>query len=176
MQVYLAVTPQQLREASRFTRHFVHMAYRIGPESALLRQNLLVRNGRGMRVLPSGTLIGPRIYAAAEGTAFAQAGESGGNYARAGSAGSLIELKTDQLDFALTQRIVTGLQAKFAVQNILNHPIQIAEDENFTYKYEKAAVVQERDPGAGGAIFSGDQISSSYKRYPSFNLALTYSF
>ena len=120
--------------------------------------------------------IGPRIYAAAEGTAFAQAGESGGNYARAGSAGSLIELKTDQLDFALTQRIVTGLQAKFAVQNILNHPIQIAEDENFTYKYEKAAVVQERDPGAGGAIFSGDQISSSYKRYPSFNLALTYSF
>ncbi|WP_369283731.1 hypothetical protein [Oscillibacter sp. GMB15532] len=48
MQVYLAVTPQQLREASRFTRHFVHMAYRIGPESALLRQNLLVQTKGGL--------------------------------------------------------------------------------------------------------------------------------
>ena len=42
MQVYLAVTPGQLQEASRFTRSFVHMAYRIGPESTLLRQALLL--------------------------------------------------------------------------------------------------------------------------------------
>lgn len=48
MQVYLAVTPQQLREASRFTHSFVHMAYRIGPESTLLRQNLLVQTRGGL--------------------------------------------------------------------------------------------------------------------------------
>ena len=48
MQVYLAVTPGQLQEASRFTRSFVHMAYRIGPESTLLRQALLVQTRGGL--------------------------------------------------------------------------------------------------------------------------------
>lgn len=48
MQVYLAVTPTQLQEASRFTRSFVHMAYRIGPESTLLRQSLLVQTRGGL--------------------------------------------------------------------------------------------------------------------------------
>lgn len=48
MQVYLAVTPMQLQEASRFTRSFVHMAYRIGPESTLLRQSLLVQTRGGL--------------------------------------------------------------------------------------------------------------------------------
>ena len=45
MQVYLAVTPGQLQEASRFTRSFVHMAYRIGPESTLLQK---LRAGRAL--------------------------------------------------------------------------------------------------------------------------------
>lgn len=48
MQVYLSVTPSQLREASRFTHSFVHMAYRIGPESTLLRQNLLIQTRGGL--------------------------------------------------------------------------------------------------------------------------------
>ena len=48
MQVYLAVTPGQLQEASRFTRSFVHMAYRIGPESTLLRQALLAQTRGGL--------------------------------------------------------------------------------------------------------------------------------
>jgi hypothetical protein len=48
LQVYLAVTPAQLQEASRFTRSFVHTAYRIGPESTLLRQNLLVQTRGGL--------------------------------------------------------------------------------------------------------------------------------
>ncbi len=48
MQVYLAVTPAQLQEASRFTHSFVHMAYRIGPESTLRRQTLLVQTPGGL--------------------------------------------------------------------------------------------------------------------------------
>lgn len=48
MQVYLAVTPAQFQEASRFTRAFVHVAYRIGPESTLLRQSLLIQTQGGL--------------------------------------------------------------------------------------------------------------------------------
>lgn len=48
MKVYLAVTPPQVRPASRFTRALVHMAYRIGPDSTLLRQSLLVQTQGGL--------------------------------------------------------------------------------------------------------------------------------
>lgn len=48
MQVYLAITPAQFQEASRFTRSFAHVAYRIGPESTLLRQSLLVQTRGGL--------------------------------------------------------------------------------------------------------------------------------
>lgn len=48
MQVYLSITPGQLHEASRFTRSFAHVAYRLGPESTLLRQNLLVQTRGGL--------------------------------------------------------------------------------------------------------------------------------
>ena len=54
MQVYLAVTPGQLQEASRFTRSFVHMAYRIGPESTLLRQALAHLAPRRPEAVPAG--------------------------------------------------------------------------------------------------------------------------
>ena len=43
MQTYLAVTPDALQEASRFCRSMAHVAYRIGPGSVLLRQNLLLK-------------------------------------------------------------------------------------------------------------------------------------
>lgn len=48
MKVYLAAAPGQVRAASRFTRALVHMAYRIGPDSALLRQNLLIQTQGGL--------------------------------------------------------------------------------------------------------------------------------
>lgn len=48
MQVYLAVTPGELQEASQHFRSFAHVAYRIGPESSLLRQNLLIQTRSGL--------------------------------------------------------------------------------------------------------------------------------
>lgn len=46
LQVYLGITPREYRSASRFSRNFAHVAYRIGEGSSLLRQELLM-NVRG---------------------------------------------------------------------------------------------------------------------------------
>ena len=48
MQLYLAVTPAEAREAARFRCALAHVAYRIGPESTLLRQNLLLQTRGGL--------------------------------------------------------------------------------------------------------------------------------
>lgn len=48
MQIYLAVTPGEYPSASGFSRSFAHVAYRIGPESRLLRQNLLLQVQGGL--------------------------------------------------------------------------------------------------------------------------------
>lgn len=48
MQVYLAVTPGELQQATKFCRSFAHVAYSIGPESTLLRQNLLLQTRGGL--------------------------------------------------------------------------------------------------------------------------------
>ena len=43
MQIYLAVTPAEAQEAARFRCSLAHVAYCIGPDSTLLRQNLLLQ-------------------------------------------------------------------------------------------------------------------------------------
>ena len=48
MQLFLAVTPQEVRNASRFTRSLTHVAYRIGPSSTLLRRDLLLDTRGGL--------------------------------------------------------------------------------------------------------------------------------
>lgn len=48
MQIFLAVTPQQLRDAARWRCGLAHVAYRIGPESTLLRQSLLLDTRGGL--------------------------------------------------------------------------------------------------------------------------------
>ena len=48
MQLYLAVTPAEARDAARFRCALAHVAYSIGPESALLRQNLLLQTKGGL--------------------------------------------------------------------------------------------------------------------------------
>ena len=47
MQLYLAVSPDKLRQAARFTDRLAHVAYRIGPEGRLTRRNLLVSTRGG---------------------------------------------------------------------------------------------------------------------------------
>lgn len=48
MQIYLAVTPEASQEALGHCRNLAHVAYRIGPGSALLRQSLLLQNKGGL--------------------------------------------------------------------------------------------------------------------------------
>lgn len=51
MQVYLSVTPADCRTAMQYHRRLAHVAYRIGPESRLLRQNLLMQTKGGLMSL-----------------------------------------------------------------------------------------------------------------------------
>jgi len=44
----LAVTPEASQEAQRYCRNLAHVAYRIGPGSALLRQSLLLQTKGGL--------------------------------------------------------------------------------------------------------------------------------
>lgn len=51
MQIFLAVTPDHLRDALGYTDHIAHMAYQVGPEGRLTRQNLLARTQGGLMLL-----------------------------------------------------------------------------------------------------------------------------
>lgn len=51
MQIYLTVAPDQIHQASRYTRRLAHAAYRIGPDGRLLRQNQLSQTRGGLMVL-----------------------------------------------------------------------------------------------------------------------------
>ncbi len=48
MQLYLAVTPGEAREAAQYGRTLAHVAYRIGSGSTLLRQNLNLQTQGGL--------------------------------------------------------------------------------------------------------------------------------
>ena len=48
MQLYLAITPGEAREAAQYGRTLAHVAYRIGPGSTLLRQNLNLQTQGGL--------------------------------------------------------------------------------------------------------------------------------
>ena len=48
MQLFLSVTAAQTQEATRYTRALAHRSYRIGPESILLRQSMLLQTRGGL--------------------------------------------------------------------------------------------------------------------------------
>ncbi|HBK33218.1 MAG TPA: TonB-dependent receptor [Porphyromonadaceae bacterium] len=123
--------------------------------------------GSGTKVAFIYNAVGERIYAASTGRTGSDSG--GGNYDEAGYLGSQIELPSRQLDFSFSQRLATGWQLKFTVQNLLNAPVEIAEDSNFTYKYEKF----EKDENNR---YSNDIITNSYKPGRFFSLSVNYSF
>lgn len=51
MQLYLAVTPDKLREAARYTDRLAHVAYRVDRDGHLARRDLLARTRGGLLVL-----------------------------------------------------------------------------------------------------------------------------
>ncbi len=120
--------------------------------------------------------VGERIYAVGIGQP-AHFEENGAR--NPGQRGSLIELPRQQLDFSFSQRLMTGLQMKIGVQNILNTAIEMAEDSNFNYKYDKRNSETEAKVNMNGrpALYiNGDFISSSYKPGRVYTLSIVYNF
>ena len=64
---------------------------------------------------------------------------------------------------------------KFTVQNILDAKMEMAEDYNFTNKYEPLVEIP---PVEAGHVptYEGDNISSSYRPGRYFSLSFSYSF
>jgi TonB-dependent receptor len=146
-----------------------------GQSPYLLNAGIYYENaGMGTKIGVIYNQVGPRIYAASVGRpAYVS------SYGKMpGDQGSLIELTRKQLDLSINQRIVKSLQAKLSVQNLLNSPVQIAEDANFTYKYEKAVFTPAAPSNAGtvnhGTI-TGDVLSTNYKPGRFFLITFTYS-
>ena len=54
MLIYLSVTPDALARAANVYNRFAHVAYRVGPDSRLLRQNLLLNTRGGLLSLGDG--------------------------------------------------------------------------------------------------------------------------
>ena len=51
MQIYLAVTPDRLRQALSYTDRPAHVAYRVGEDGRLTRHSLLAATRGGLMVL-----------------------------------------------------------------------------------------------------------------------------
>jgi TonB-dependent receptor len=133
--------------------------------------------GSGTKASLIYNMVGERIYAASIGyVPVAEIyGFKGGLYR-----GSLIELPRHILDLSITQRIAKGLQAKLSVQNLLNKAVEMAEDFNFTNKYEahrdmKPEEYTSEDPNEQWRE-EGDNISSRFHPGRYFSLSVSYSF
>ncbi|WP_294818499.1 TonB-dependent receptor [uncultured Flavobacterium sp.] len=124
--------------------------------------------GLGSRASVMYNTTGESIYAAGRGYQFNDFIQ-GPTYR-----GSLIELPRHLIDFAYTQRIVKSLQLKFSVQNLLNQEVKIAEDYNFTNKYEKQQIVPATD-ATSHPTSKGDNIFSRFKPGRHFILSISYS-
>lgn len=123
-------------------------------------------------------VVGERIYAAALG--YTKPSDQTQHIRGSGIRGSLIELPRHTLDLSITQRIGKGLQAKVAIQNLLNKPVEIVEDFNFTYKYEpfrglKHKEYTSEDPKERFRE-EGDNISSRYNPGVYVSASVSYSF
>lgn len=162
-----------------FNSHIVKIDRRLQGQAPFILNAVLYYDNPGIGTKAGLTynLVGERIYAATPGydEPAAVFGFKGGAYR-----GSIIELPRHQLDFSITQRIGKGWQAKLAVQNILNKPIEMAEDFNFTYKYEPYQdLTKEQFVGEDPKEWwreKGDNISSRYHPGRYFSLSLSYSF
>ncbi|WET67039.1 TonB-dependent receptor [Sphingobacterium sp.] len=135
--------------------------------------------GSGTKVAAIWNIVGPRIYAAANGQPFKLPDENS-NLPTVGNQGSLLELKRQTLDLSITQRFRKSWQLKLSGQNVLDQSIKMAEDENFTYTYEKASFEMPRDlknvVKPYKYTITGDLLASEYKPGRHFILSLLYSF
>ncbi|EHQ25470.1 TonB-dependent receptor [Mucilaginibacter paludis] len=122
--------------------------------------------GLGTKVSLIYNVSGPNIYAASRGYAYSNLLD-GPRYR-----GSLIELPRHLIDISVTQRLLKSLQLKIGVQNLLDQSVKMAEDINFTNKYEPLKHIAGQPPAKS---IEGDNITSSYKPGRYFTFTFSYS-
>ncbi len=92
---------------------------------------------------------------------------------------NLIELPRHLLDISITQRVFRSLNLKLNIQNLLDEPVRIAEDQDYNNKYkaEKSTGIAR---GAGGAyegpLYKGDNLFRSFRTGRYLTISFTYAF
>ncbi len=124
----------------------------------------------GTRIAAIYNTSGENIYAAGRGYRYNDF-ISGPEYRS-----SLIELPRHVLDISVTQRLAGSLQAKLSIQNLLDQSVRIAEDFNFSNKYEPLRATGEMGEVEGRPVMDGDNIASSFHPGRHVVLNLSYSF
>lgn len=125
--------------------------------------------GSGTKVSIIYNVTGTRIYAA--GRAFTPS-----SFGRSYFRGSLFELPRHLLDFTLSQRIFKSLQAKLTVQNLLDQPIQMAEDYDSDFEYTKGHWETVMENGVEVKKFIGDTRAFETNPGRYYILNFTWSF
>lgn len=139
-----------------------------GQAPYILNAGLYYENaGWGTKLSVIYNTSGMNIYAAGRG--YEKNQFSGTTYR-----GSILELPRHTFDVAATQRLLKGIQVKLSIQNLLNQEIRMAEDFNFTNKYEPLSEPYVTETGT--KTRDGDNISYRYKPGTHFMLNISYSF
>lgn len=85
---------------------------------------------------------------------------------------NVLQLPQSLMDVSLTQRIIKRFQARLNIQNILNKPFRLIEDNNYDNHYQKVKAIS----GGTGTINTGDNLYREYYSQRYFTLNLSYSF
>ena len=160
MQIYLAVTPAEAQEASRFRCSLAHVAYCIGPDSTLLRQNLLLQTRGG---LLSVTDRGAPFIASPERLSAAALRECG----RRSYGGVLLDFEQppapDRLAFAetlarrLSPRPVYVPESYAAASGAIPLICTAISGGNFVQRLQEAAAGRDRAYADGDILYLGGE-------------------
>lgn len=127
----------------------------------------------GTKISVSYNVNGPTIYAVSSKNKYADPTPDSITYK--GTRPSLLELPRRQLDISLTQRLFKTMQVKLNIQNVLNQPFRIAEDQNENNKYDRE-IMYPSPAGKGRTFGQGDNIYLQYNPRRYYTLTFTYSF
>ncbi|MHA4806903.1 TonB-dependent receptor [Flavitalea flava] len=85
----------------------------------------------------------------------------------------LLQLPMHLLDFSYSQRIIRSLQAKLSIQNLLDQPYRIVEDQNYNQRYDAERPLYN---SRGDRYYKGDNFYTKYKPGRYFLLSFSYAF
>lgn len=155
-----------------------------GQSPYILNTGLFYENpGLGLKASLTYNVSGTTLYA----VSIVSTAEAHGNGTEAGGSPSaqalirpnLIELPRHTLDCSITQRLFTSLNLKINIQNLLEQPIRIAEDQDYNNRYnaEKSTGTAKGYGGFyEGPLYKGDNIFRKMNPGRYITIAFTYAF